>query len=307
MHQDDAFKRYQSQDMTLEQLKYLQAIVKHGSFRAAAAAVYRSQSSVSIAIQKLEEEMGITIFKRSGYRPILTSEGKVFHEKASALLNKSNELQSLANHLASGAEAELHLAISGIVPIEPIIKVLDEVAVLYPETRINMLIENLGGTIERMLDGDADIAITDVLDDPSIFESASLTKVEFVSVLPSSSPLVQYIDTITEQVLEKETLIIVRDTSQHSERITKGIPSDSPQWVVNDFSTKLRILSAGKGWGRMPLHLVKQDVQAGRLSIISSPAFPHFFAPASLVRKKEKPKGKIEQILWDKLCQIKWS
>jgi len=230
----------------------------------------------------------------------------VFHEKASALLNKSNELQSLANHLASGAEAELHLAISGIVPIEPIIKVLDEVAVLYPETRINMLIENLGGTIERMLDGDADIALTDVLDDPSMFESAPLTKVEFVSVLPSSSALAQYIDTITEQDLEKETLIIVRDTSQHSERITKGIPSDSPQWVVNDFSTKLRILSAGKGWGRMPLHLVAQDIQAGYLTMLPTTSFPHFFAPISLVRKKEKPKGKIEQVLWDKLCQIKW-
>jgi len=292
--------------MTLDQLKYLQAVVKHGSFRAAAAAMYRSQSSVSIAIQKLEEEMGIKILKRSGYRPTLTTDGKAFYEKTRILLNKSNELQSLANHLASGAEAELHLAISGIVPIEPIIKVLDEVAILYPETRINILIENLGGTIERVLDGDADIALTDVLDDPSVFQSIPLTKVGFVSVIPSTSPLTQHIETITEQDLEQETLIIVRDTSQHSERITKGIPADSPQWVVNDFSTKLRILNAGKGWGRMPLHLVQQSIEQGRLCILPETSFPHFFAPISLVRKKEKAQGKIEQILWGKLCQIQW-
>ncbi|MDQ6983845.1 MAG: LysR family transcriptional regulator, partial [Ghiorsea sp.] len=147
--------------MTLEQLKYLQAIVQHGSFRAAADAVFRSQSSLSISIQKLEQELGIKLFARNNYRPELTTEGKAIYKKAQQLLNKSNDLKNLAEHLASGFEAELRLAISGVLPIEPILEVLNTLDDTYPETRMNISIESLSGTMERLLDDDADIALTD--------------------------------------------------------------------------------------------------------------------------------------------------
>jgi len=292
--------------MTLEQLKYLKAIVETGSFRAAAESVFRSQSSLSISIQKLEQELGVTLFTRDNYRPELTDAGRSIYQKADALLEKSNELVSLAHHLASGYESEVRLAISGIVPVEPIIEVLNQISTRFPQTRIQMQIENLGGTMERLLDDDADIAISDAFDLAHNFESFALPPISFVTVVPSSSPWAAQADTVCESDLGYETLIVVRDTSNHSPRISKGIYNDSPQWVVNDFATKQRIICSGKGWGRMPLHLVKNDIQENRLTKLTSPDFKLLQAPIHLVRNKQRAIGPVEETLWTLLQNMTW-
>jgi len=292
--------------MTLEQLKYLQAIVERGSFRSAAESMFRSQSSLSISIQKLEAELGVTLFERKGYRPTLTSEGKAIYQKARYLLSKSNELKNLAEHLASGHEAELRLAISGILPIEPIIQTLNTLDKSYPETRMNLLVESLSGTMERLLDDDADIALTDTLEVASNtdLESIHLTQIQFTTVVPSISKWAGLANTLTEQDLSAETMIVVRDTSHHSTRVSKGIVEGAPQWIVNDFATKQRIIASGKGWGRMPYHLVANDIKKGLLTPLQSSDFNNFYAPIYLVRKKNRPIGKVEQELWENLQGI---
>ncbi len=292
--------------MTLEQLKYMHAIVATGSFRAASESVYRSQSSLSISIQKLERELGIRIFTRDSYRPALTKPGKAIYQKALALLKKEREMHDLAKHLAAGSEAELKLAISGVVPIQPIIGVLNQVAATYPKTRMTLLIENLGGTMERIRDDEADITITDTFDFEGDFESTPLPGVRFVSVVPSSSPWAGQSAQVTEQALENETLIVVRDTSIHSKPLSKGIIEGSPQWVVNDFATKRQIICSGKGWGRMPLHLVAEDIAQERLTLLPPENFPDITVPINLVRKKQRPKGPVEQALWLALQQLSW-
>lgn len=292
--------------MTLEQLKYLQAIVEHGSFRAAAESLFRSQSSLSISIQKLETELGISLFKRNGYRPTLTTEGTAIYQKAKHLLKKSQAIKDLAKHLSSGCEPELRLAISGILPIEPVLQILDTIDNNYPDTRINMMIESLSGTEERLLDDDADIALTDTFQPDSNLESMLLTQVTFVSVVPSSSKWAKHAATLTEQDLEDETMIVVRDTSHHSTRVSKGIVEGAPQWVVNDFSTKKQIICSGKGWGRMPLHLVEGEITKGTLTMLQSSAFQTFNAPVFMLKKKNKPTGIVEDILWQALQHAHW-
>ncbi|MDX8388037.1 MAG: LysR family transcriptional regulator [Ghiorsea sp.] len=292
--------------MTLEQLKYMRAIVEQGSFRAAAEHVYKSQSSLSISIKKLETELGFELFTRDSYRPILTESGTAMYQKALALLKKDREFQSLADHLSSGSEAELKLAISGIVPIEPIIHVLNQVSAIYPETRMTLHLENLGGTMERIFDDDADIAITDSFEPTSDFESNTITQVQFVTVVPTDSVWAKQAATITQQDLEEETLIVVRDTSRHSPRLSKGLFDGAHQWVVNDFATKQRIIRSGKGWGRMPLHLVKKDIEEGHLTELCTADFQSIRAPISIVRKKSRPQGPVEQLLWQSLQSIPW-
>jgi len=292
--------------MTLEQLKYLDAIVKHGSFRAAAESVFRSQSSLSISIQKLEHELNLKLFERSGYRPILTHAGKAIYQKVKKTLHNSREIHDLARHLSQGYEAELRLAISGIIPIEPIIATLNHINHQHPETRITLLLENLNGIMERISDDDADIAITDAFEPDAQYEGLHLTKIPFVTVVPSTSKWAQCTETISEEALENETMIIVRDTSHHSTRMSKGILEGTPQWIVNDFETKRRILCSGKGWGRMPLHLVKEDIAQARLSVLKFDTVQTFSTPIHLVRKTNKFIGPVEQFLWSTLQEIDW-
>lgn len=64
--------------MRIQQLEYLETIVKMGSINEAAKALYLTQPSLSNAIKELEKEMGITILNRSKLGVSLTNEGREF-------------------------------------------------------------------------------------------------------------------------------------------------------------------------------------------------------------------------------------
>lgn len=61
--------------MTLQQLRYLIAIAERGSINSAARDLYISQSSLSVAVRDLEEELGVTIFTRTSRGITLTNDG----------------------------------------------------------------------------------------------------------------------------------------------------------------------------------------------------------------------------------------
>jgi DNA-binding transcriptional LysR family regulator len=64
--------------MTLQQLIYFLAAVEHGSFSAAAEALYIAQPSLSEQIKRLENELGVTLFVRTNRRLVLTEAGQLF-------------------------------------------------------------------------------------------------------------------------------------------------------------------------------------------------------------------------------------
>ncbi len=84
--------------MTLTQLRYLIAVAKLNSYRAAAQSLYISQPSISKAISSLEKEMEIEIFKRTQNGVILTSEGQKFLGYARQVVEQADLLESKYRH-----------------------------------------------------------------------------------------------------------------------------------------------------------------------------------------------------------------
>lgn len=79
--------------MTLLQLSYIVSVDKHRSFSKAAKGCFVTQPTLSMQIQKLEEELGILIFDR-GKKPIAATEiGKVIIEQAHTILHESEKIR----------------------------------------------------------------------------------------------------------------------------------------------------------------------------------------------------------------------
>lgn len=74
--------------MRIQQLEYLETIVKTGSFNEAAKQLYLTQPSLSNAIKELESEMGIQILLRSKLGVTLTDEGREFMIYARQVLDQ---------------------------------------------------------------------------------------------------------------------------------------------------------------------------------------------------------------------------
>lgn len=77
--------------MTIQQCKYVLEIAKAGSFSEAAKQLFIAQSSLSVSIKSLEQELGIRIFERSGNGVHLTDEGAEFVKYAAGIC-ESNDL-----------------------------------------------------------------------------------------------------------------------------------------------------------------------------------------------------------------------
>jgi DNA-binding transcriptional LysR family regulator len=74
--------------VTIQQLQCFDAVVTEGGFQAAAEKLRRSQPSVSQAVRNLEQQLGLSLLDRSGYRVTLTETGRSFHGRARVLLHE---------------------------------------------------------------------------------------------------------------------------------------------------------------------------------------------------------------------------
>ncbi|MBT5006350.1 MAG: LysR family transcriptional regulator, partial [Halieaceae bacterium] len=82
--------------MTLTELRYLVALSEAGHFRKAADACNVSQPTLSIAIKKLEDELGIALFERARHKVSPTPTGEQIVAQARTVLQEASNLVSMA-------------------------------------------------------------------------------------------------------------------------------------------------------------------------------------------------------------------
>src|ERR687885_1569044 len=87
--------------MELSQLEFFLKVVEEGSFSKAAARVYRTQPAVSIAVKRLEQEIGAPLFDRSQKTPTLTEAGELVHEYARRILALRDQARAAVAELRS--------------------------------------------------------------------------------------------------------------------------------------------------------------------------------------------------------------
>ena len=83
--------------MTLNELRYIVAVSQEGNFRRAAEKIFISQPALSLAIQKLEEELGVQIFERSRTAVSVTPIGEMIVAQAQRALEEVVQIREIAN------------------------------------------------------------------------------------------------------------------------------------------------------------------------------------------------------------------
>ena len=99
--------------MTLLQLTYILELSHYQSFSLTAKKLNISQPALSLQVSKLEEELGLQIFKRSPTKVVLTTEGELFVSKARELIQLSEHLKDLPFELQKRPEGQLKI---GVIP-----------------------------------------------------------------------------------------------------------------------------------------------------------------------------------------------
>ena len=285
--------------MTLEQLKMLITIADTGGILAAAEKLHKTQPTVSVAIKKLEEELGLQILSRDSYRASLTPAGESLCRQARIILKQSNLLRSLASHLAQGNEPEVRIAIEASCPLPLVLEVLAVCEKKYPGTQFNLMGDTLWGALERLSLDEADLAISPWFEENQELESFPLTSATLVSV---ASP--EFRDGFEKSELMLDDLkdsvqVVVRDSSRKPPEQSFGYLAEVRHWYVTDHFTKKEIILAGMGWGRLHEHLIKEELASGKLVPLRINNYQSMMEiKICVARMRGKPVGPVAETLW---------
>ena len=253
------------QPLSLDQVSILLAVVEGGSFSAAARRLNRAQSVVTYAIQKLEEQVGLPLFDRTAYRPILTEAGRALLPRMQRIVADSDALLSHAEGMAQGLEPELSLVVDAMFPLPRLLDALRAFGAAFPQVSTRLDVEALGATGARVLDGSSVLGLVPLAPialDPLVLHP--LLEVELVPVAAPCHPLAAVAPPIAEEQLRAHVQLVLRDRSPATAGQDFGVFS-SRTWRLGDLGMKHAMLLAGLGWGSMPRHMVDADLAEGRL------------------------------------------
>src|SRR5574337_179486 len=95
--------------MDEHRLKCFVAVYEQGSVSAAATRLHMTQPPLSILLRKLEDELGVTLFDRSGHRLAPTATGELFYLRAKALLDNLQTMRRELREAEQGARGSVHI------------------------------------------------------------------------------------------------------------------------------------------------------------------------------------------------------
>jgi LysR family hydrogen peroxide-inducible transcriptional activator len=176
--------------MTLVQLEYIVALDTYRSFGVAAEKCFVTQPTMSMQVQKLEDELGVKLFDRSK-QPITPTEiGIEILEQSRNILKESYKLKELISNQKSTVSGELRI---GIIPtMAPYLmpKVISAFMVKYPDVQLVIWEYMTDQIIHELKNGLLDCGILSTpLEDKSLQESPLFYE-SFVAYLSKSSPLI---------------------------------------------------------------------------------------------------------------------
>ena len=175
--------------MDIKQISYFMAVAQEGSFSRAAEKLEVSQPTLSMAVKKLEEELGAELFYSFNRRQNLTDEGLRLKEGAAKLLEvyqETIENVKLSDYVGSGA---VTLGLSPLFGACFFGDLIPSFSAAYPNIKINMLEDGANKIDELVEKGEVDLAVTLNTERTASFASCHFSTQRNVALLHKKHPL----------------------------------------------------------------------------------------------------------------------
>ena len=175
--------------MDLRQVSYVVAIVDHGGFVRAAAALDVAQPSLSQGVRRLEDELGAPLFVRAGRRVELSEAGVAFLGPARRLLREAQRARDAVGAHAGLTTGTLDLVALGSLAVDPVAGLVAGFRARHPGVSVRMLDPTSPAhLLELVRSGRAEVGITEADAAPAGLVSTTLSRQTLVAVLPPDRP-----------------------------------------------------------------------------------------------------------------------
>lgn len=244
--------------MTITQLQYVLAVAEHKNFTLAAEKCFVTQPTLSMQIQKIEEELGIQIFDRSKKPIQLTDIGQKIVNQSKNIVNEANRIQDIVDQQKGFIGGEFRLGIIPTVMPTLLPMFLTNFIKKYP--KVNLIIEELNTDeiITRLKNGHLDAAIAATPLEEEKIKEIVLFYEPFVAYIPENHAVfekkeIEVSDLNLDEILLLQDghcfrdgiLNLCKNNSANSDKFNFHIESGS-------FETLIKLADEGLGTTLLP-------------------------------------------------------
>lgn len=255
--------------MRVEQIHAFVVSADMGSFTKAGRQLGLHRSSVSAAVQALEDELGVVLFERSGNALQLSPAGAGILSDCQRLLANATAIQQRANQLSQGTELTLKIARDDAIP-EPIWHAaLLDVQNQFPTTSLEVYLATAQEHAALLHAQSVDIAFG--LAQPGL-SGRAIARLANVLVVAPSHPLVGLKQVASEDLLQyRQICLAYMADGQLHQSVSPGLREAQIEGVTGSYTamTSYELIRdaviAGHGWGILPSVLTKKALQQGLL------------------------------------------
>ncbi|WP_111707443.1 hydrogen peroxide-inducible genes activator [Lutibacter citreus] len=242
--------------MTITQLKYVLAVAEYQNFTVASEHCFVTQPTLSMQIQKLEDQLETKIFNRNKKPIQLTEIGEKIVEQAKIIVDESNRINDIVDQQKGFIGGDFKL---GIIPtIMPTLLPIFLKSFIKKYPKINLKIEELTTEeiIKKLSDGHIDVAIAATpLENESIKERV-LYYEPFVGFIPSEHRL-SNIKELDVENLNIDDILLLEDGHCFKENVinlcsTLGSKNQNFQLQSGSFDTLIKLSKEGLGMTLLP-------------------------------------------------------
>ncbi len=266
--------------VNLAQIRAFAMVVDHGSFSAAAHAMGVSQPAVTMQVQALEADLGVTLLDR-GYRKVeLTESGRILLPHARKVLQELEQVREDLDRMADVVTGRLSLAASTTPGQYVLPRLLGSFLEENPEVGISITVGDTAQVVDAVVAGEADLGMTGAVVKGARVDFEPLGNDDIVMICSAKHPFASASEVALAEVANEP--FVMREegsgTRQMAEEALRGVGLDPDDLhVVTELGSGEAVLSAvegGMGLGVASSLVVEKAAELGTVALVPLEGFP---------------------------------
>ena len=256
-------------ETTLDAWEILQAVVQLGGFGPAAKKLNRSQSTISYAIGRLQEQLGVLLFEIHGRKAQLTEAGRVLLSDVEPHLAAFHELEQRARVMASGGASEIRISVDSIFPDDRLFEVLAAFSRSFPRVRLKLRQGTFLSADSEFSLHNSQICVTGLVSRELLVKP--ILVIGMIAVARRDHPLVTIPRRLSRTDLMQHILVTIESAASGSLKQQPRLPTQRVL-PVSTIESAISAVRSGLCFGWLPRYRIQSELDCGDFLVLALPA-----------------------------------
>ena len=277
------------------------AVIDFGSYAEAAERMHVSQSSISHALSKLQEQLGLPLLTLRGRKAQLTEEGRVLLERSRDLMHRAADIEALAERLRHGEGQQIRILLEADYPTDALVLSLCNPALGLPQSSLSVRSGSTEQVRRALHENTVEFAISTV-PIPG-FCNQELPGIEFVAVASRDHFLFKLDRPLRVEDLGEHCMLALPDSAGQSPAGAGEQPRHPPHCLqIDSVEQAIAALRHGLAYAWLPRHRLQRCLDEQQLRILPLGNRASRMLPVYLVYGRRMAAGAIGKRFAEALC-----